>query len=178
VCHTKCFTDYTNIPPRHFFIYKPVLLRWEMCTDRGEQHFEQLLWLLLVTFCWWLVGNKVSQEFGHKLSTVPLSAPCTMEWKRRLTTHVTNSVASQHTDSLVSVLSTVVFSFSLQLVHTSSLIHVVYLGVSCQCGKSVSFRILNVVIAHSVFYWFRISQVSFINLSLYILWSVSKISSW
>jgi len=122
-CHTKCFTDYTNIPPRHFFIYKSVLQRWEMCTEHGEQHFEQLPWLLLVNFYWWFVGNKVM--FPRNMGKVPLSAPCIMEWKRRLITYVTNCVASQHKDSLVSVLSTVVFGFSLQLVHTSSLIHVV-----------------------------------------------------
>ena len=49
-----------------------------------------------------------------------------MEWKRRLTTYVTHSVASWHKASLVALLSTVVFGFFLQLVHTSSLIHVVY----------------------------------------------------
>jgi hypothetical protein len=129
----------------------------------------------VLVVCWkW---SKVSQECGHKLSTVSLSAPCIMEWKRRLTTYVTNSVASQHKDSLVSVLSTVVFGFSLQLVQISSLTHVVYLRVSRQCGKPDSFGILNVVIACSMFYPLRISKVSFRNLSLYILWSVSKISS-
>jgi hypothetical protein len=38
-CHTRCFTDYTNNPPKHLN-GKSERQIWEMYTENGEQHFE------------------------------------------------------------------------------------------------------------------------------------------
>jgi hypothetical protein len=77
-CHKKCFTDYTSIPPKHF-IDKSELQIWEMYTEHGEQHFEQLLWLLLVTFYWWFVVNKV--KFPRNVSINLVQCPAV--WSER-----------------------------------------------------------------------------------------------
>jgi len=78
-----------NTPPRHLFHLQISVSEMGKCTlTMVNNFFEQLLWLLLVTFYWWFVGNKVKfpRNVGIKLSTVPFSVPCIIDWKRILTT--------------------------------------------------------------------------------------------
>jgi hypothetical protein len=81
VSYKSVSTDYIKIASRHLLHLQNQCVRDGRCTLTMNYFFEQLLWLLLVTFYWWFVGNKVKfpRNVGIKLRTVPFSAPCIIE---------------------------------------------------------------------------------------------------